>query len=120
MTLCCYTKLIYRRIKEIFMRWLNKKRAGGKTTGLIFASEATGYPIIVETEAQARNVKAIAAKLGANIPEPMSVKNYFDTRQGRHIEKILIDESPRIIEDALKRYFGVEIAAATMTLEDIR
>lgn len=102
------------------MKWLNKKRAGGKTTGLIFASEATGYPIIVETEMQARNIKDIATKLGVKIPEPMSVKSYFDTRQGRHIEKILIDESPRIIEDALKRYFGVEIVAVTMSLDDIK
>lgn len=102
------------------MKWLNKKRAGGKTTGLIFTSEATGYPIIVETEAQARNVKALATKMEVKIPEPMSVKSYFDTRQGRHIEKILIDESPKIIEDALKRYFGVEIAAVTMSLDDIK
>ena len=102
------------------MKWLNKKRAGGKTTGSIFASEATDYPIIVETEMQARNIKDIATKLGVKIPEPMSVKNYFDTRQGRHIEKILIDESPRIIEDALKKYFGVEIVAVTMSLDDIK
>lgn len=47
------------------MRWLNKKRASGKTTGLIFASEATGYPIIVETDIQAKTVKEIAVKLGA-------------------------------------------------------
>lgn len=103
------------------MRWLNKKRASGKTTGLIFASEATGYPIIVETDIQAKTVKEIAVKLGAKIPEPMSVKKFFDTSQGRHYEKLLIDESPRIIEEALRKYFnGIEIAAATMSLDDIK
>jgi hypothetical protein len=103
------------------MRWLNKKRASGKTTGLIFASEATGYPIIVETDIQAKTVKDNAAKLGVKIPEPMSVKKFFDTSQGRHYEKILIDESPRIIEEALKKYFnGIEISAVTMSLDDIQ
>lgn len=102
------------------MKWLNKKRASGKTTGLIFASEATGYPIIVATDMQSKVVKENAAKLGAKIPEPMSVKTFFATKQGKHIEKILIDESPRIIEDALQKYFGVEIAAATMSLEDMQ
>lgn len=51
----------------------------------------------------------------------MSVKKFFATSQGRHYEKLLIDESPRIIEEALRKYFnGIEIAAATMSLDDIK
>lgn len=102
------------------MKWLNKKRASGKTTGLIFTSEATGYPIVVETPAQARIIKEKAIKMGVKIPEPMSAKDYLDNSRGRHFEKILIDESSRIIETALESYFNTKIAAITMSLEDMQ
>lgn len=75
---------------------------------------------MVETPAQARNVKEQAIKMGVKIPEPMSVKNYLDNSRGRHFEKILIDESPRIIEAALESYFNVKIAAITISLEDMQ
>ena len=102
------------------MKWINKKRGSGKTTGLIFTSQATQYPIIVETDRQAAIIKKQADKLGINIPEPMSVKQYFNQKRGSNIEKILIDESPRIIEKALQRYFEAEIAAVTMSLDDTK
>ena len=38
------------------MRLLIKDRAKGKTTQMIYTSEATEYPIVVETEGQKSNL----------------------------------------------------------------
>lgn len=95
---------------------LIKKRATGKTTGLLYTSEATGYPIIVENEIQVRNLKARAEAMDIIIPEPMTVQQFRERRRGmRHPEHILIDEGYKIISDALTNYFGTNVMAVTIS-----
>lgn len=100
------------------MKLLNKKRASGKTMGLIFTSEATGYPIVVETHKRAKEIQDFAEQLGTNIPEPMSVEEYLKFSRGRRIEKILIDEGLGVIQMALEEFFKTKVSAVTMTLDD--
>ena len=100
------------------MKLLNKRRAGGKTMGLIFTSEATGYPIVVETHKRARKIQDFAEQLGTNIPKPMSVEEYLNFSRGKRIEKILIDEGLGVIQMALEKFFQTKVATVTMTLDD--
>ena len=50
------------------MKLINKKRQTGKTTGLIYTSEATGYSIIVNTEEERRYINKAVEKMGCTIP----------------------------------------------------
>ena len=53
------------------MRLLIKDRAKGKTTQMIYTSEATGYPIVVETEMQKNFIMDKAKSMDTIIPEPI-------------------------------------------------
>ena len=44
------------------MRLLIKDRGKGKTTGLIYASEATGFPIATGNEVMVEHIKQMAKK----------------------------------------------------------
>lgn len=97
------------------MRLLIKDRAKGKTTQMIYTSEATGYPIVVETETQKRFLMNMAGGMDINIPEPIAVNDIERRTRGCRIEKVLIDEGYNIIEKALKEYIGCEVVAVTLT-----
>lgn len=99
------------------MRLLIKDRAKGKTTQMIYTSEATGYPIVVETETQKRFLMNMAEDMDINIPEPIAVNDIERRTRGYRIEKVLIDEGYNIIAKALKEYIGCEVAAVTLTDE---
>lgn len=98
------------------MRLLIKDRAKGKTTQMIYTSESTGYPIVVETEAQKSLLMDKAKNMDVIIPEPVTI-NDIERRKlrGCRIEKVLIDEGYNIIANALKEYIGCEVAAVTLT-----
>ena len=100
------------------MKFLFKNRGTGKTVGLLFTSEATGYTIIVDSERQVEYLKSKANELGITIPEPMT-SDTFRSYGHSHcslIKGILIDEADSIIEKALIDYFsGANIVAITMT-----
>lgn len=98
------------------MRLLIKDRAKGKTTQMIYTSEATGYPIVVETEMQKNFIMDKAKEMDIVIPEPITI-NEIEHRKLREyrIEKVIIDEGYNIIANALKEYIGCEVAAVTLT-----
>lgn len=99
------------------MKLIDRERGSGKTTKLIYTSEITGYPIVAESNQSIEYIKRQARELGANIPNPMTVKEMRSIR-GIRFDRILLDEGFSIIEEALKTYFGVEVAAVTFTSND--
>ena len=58
------------------MKGLFRKRGGGKTTALVYASAITGYPIVVPTTINKRYVKDVARRAGVSIPEPAAPLQY--------------------------------------------
>ena len=96
------------------MRLLFKDRGQGKTTGLIYASEATGYPIVTFGNVQAKTIKELAKQMGCIIPEPLTV----DVLKIRHLPSntnVLLDEVTTILDKALKSYLGVNVVCATIS-----
>ena len=99
------------------MRLLIKDRGKGKTTGLIYASEATGYPIATANEVMVENIKKLAAEMNCNIPEPATFWELQNGRcKGNHLyDTVLIDEVEFILEEALNQYLGCKVKCATMS-----
>lgn len=98
------------------MKLLVKDRGTGKTTGLIYTSEATGYPIVTSSKIQAHYIKDNAEKMGCLIPEPLTVEEVRSSHvlRGRD-NKILFDNVETILSAALNAYLDANIICATMT-----
>lgn len=99
------------------MRLLIKKRQSGKTTGLIYASEATGYPIATANECMVKSIKDKAAEMGCTIPTPVT---FYELRnwKGRGMrlyDTVLIDEVESILGAALNEYLHCDVKCATYT-----
>lgn len=100
------------------MKLIIKDRGKGKTTGLIYTSESTGYPIVVHNEIAVNNVKDMAAKMGCEIPEPITMttlKNGKLNHMNHRYGGVLIDNVDFILEAALNEYFGCAVQCATMS-----
>lgn len=99
------------------MNLLIKDRASGKTTGLIYTSEATQYPIVTFNRMSINYIKNMAEDMGCLIPEPLCIDDFKgDLARGRRFpDNVLLDEAGMIIGDALKAYLGTNVVAATMT-----
>ena len=91
-----------------------KKRGTGKTTGLIYASEITGYPIVVDTMTKVENIKNKAKEMGCDIPQPICARDLVNSKIKLGCP-ILIDEGQILIEIALESYLGAPVAAITFT-----
>lgn len=102
------------------MKIINKPRQTGKTTQLIYASATVGFPIIVSNKARVGDIEHLAKKMNVDIPTPMTVSEY---KQSRPLPSttVLIDEGIDIIEAALVSYLGngTNIAAITMTTPEL-
>lgn len=96
------------------MRLLIKDRGKGKTTGLIYASEATGYPIATGNEVMVDHIKQMAKEMNCNIPEPITFYELKKLRDNSY-STVLLDEVTCILEDALSEYLGTNVICATMT-----
>ncbi|MCM1269394.1 MAG: hypothetical protein NC247_02045 [Ruminococcus flavefaciens] len=96
------------------MRLLIKERQSNKTTGMLFTSEATGYPIVVQNYARKRQLCEHAKNIGVMIPDPITVKDIKDNRETYH-KNVLIDEAYDIITEALNCYLGTNVVAATIS-----
>lgn len=99
------------------MNLLIKDRASGKTTGLIYTSEATQYPIVTFNRKSIEHIKDMAREMGCLIPEPLCFGDFRgDSNRGSRLpENILVDEVGMVIEDALNSYFHTNVVSATMT-----
>lgn len=96
------------------MNLLIKGRGKNKTTGLIYTSEATRYPIVCNGKIQTHYIKEMAEKMGCKIPEPLTVEEL------RHHtlppkSNILFDNLETIIEKAVNVYLDANVVCATMT-----
>lgn len=96
------------------MRLLIKERQSSKTTGMLYASEATGYPIVVQNHARKRQLCEHAKSIGVIIPEPLTVKDIKDNREYYHAN-VFVDEAYDIITEALNCYLGTNVVAATIS-----
>lgn len=99
------------------MNLLIKDRAKGKTTGLIYTSEATQYPIVTFNRRSIDYIKEMAKDMECLIPEPLCIGDFTgDSAKGRRLpDNILLDEAGMAISDALNAYLGTNVVAATMT-----
>lgn len=96
------------------MNLLIKGRGSNKTTGLIYTSEATGYPIVCSSKIQTHYIKEMAEKLGCKIPEPLSVEELKHHKIPPKSD-ILFDNLETIIEKAVNVYLDANVVCATMT-----
>lgn len=97
------------------MRLLLKARGTGKTMGLIYASEATGYPIVTNSKIQVSYIQEQAKSMGCDIPEPITVGELHTSRVLPPETNVLFDNVETILEDALNCYLGVKVVGATMS-----
>lgn len=99
------------------MKLIVKDRQKGKTTGLIYTSEATGFNIVCANKAHADNIRNMAKDMGCQIPRVLTVNEIqnpidIDTSKER---QFLLDDTEYILRDALEKYLGVNIFAAALT-----
>ena len=82
------------------MKLLIKDRGTSKTTGLIYASEATGYPIVTRSKIQSCYIEDMAKDMGCDIPEPLTVSELHTSRVLPPETNVFFDNIETIIEDA--------------------
>lgn len=97
------------------MELLIKERGSGKTTGLIYASEATGYPICVVFRSSIDYILEEARKLGCNIPQPVTVLELRNGCYRGSFKNVLFDEIGEILGAAVNEYLGVNVVCGTTT-----
>ena len=102
------------------MRLIVKGRASGKTAEMIHASEVTGIPIATCSRDRVENIKMMAARMGCDIPEPIT---YYELTNNHHrgVEQyrdILADDVDSILQKALNSYLNCNVVSATMTPRD--
>jgi hypothetical protein len=91
-----------------------KDRQKGKTTQLIYISEATRYPIVVPFEAQKKYIIELANQMHCSIETPLTIREMKE--KGISVETpILFDNIESILGDAVQQYLGAEVFCATMT-----
>lgn len=99
------------------MKLIIKDRGMGKTTQLIYMSEATGYPIVTNNKFSINSLKMRAKKLGCEIPEPItSYEMASGKKRGNHLyDNILVDEVALdgVLKDALNKYFNSNVVTCT-------
>lgn len=97
------------------MKLLIKPRASGKTTGLIYTSEATGYPIVTNSKITANYIKEQAKEMNCDIPDPITVNDIHSGIGLPSDANILFDNVETILKDALNYYLGANVVCATMS-----
>lgn len=89
-----------------------KRRGEGKTTRLVYLSELTGYPIVTNSRIAAANIKELASRCHADIPDPIVASSLMESMKGRHVEGLLVDD----IDHVLQSIINTPIFAATVTV----
>lgn len=95
------------------MKVIYQKPRSGKTTKLIQMSHDNWIYIVTVDEKRANNIAHMAYELKIDIPYPITLQEYLNTKmRGSHIKKVLIDDA----DDILKNIFNtVEIDTITMS-----
>ena len=94
---------------------LNMRRGSGKTMLLIQQSHTTGYPIITHTAQQAKRITEKAYQYGYTIPAPIVFNGKLSLR-GYGYDKYLVDNIDMVLSDMITSYYGVPVAAVTMSV----
>lgn len=97
------------------MKLLVKNRGAGKTTGLIYTSEATGYPIVTSSKIRACYIKDQAKEMNCDIPDPLTVEDVRVNKVLHSGSNILFDDVETILEAAVNQYLNSNVVCATMT-----
>lgn len=97
------------------MKLLIKDRGSSKTTGLIYTSESTGYPIVTNSKVQASYIKDQAKSMGCDIPEPLTVNDLQFSKLLPPKSKVLFDNIEENLEEAINYYLNADVVCATMT-----
>ena len=99
------------------MKLIIKKRQTGKTTGLIYTSEATGFSIICTDKNRATYVKNAADKLSCNIPPVYTVDEILHSMKADKsvTNQFLLDDADQILTEALESYLNCKLFAATIS-----
>lgn len=102
------------------MKVFNLKRGKGKTTRMIYASELHNAPILCTTESHKHNIICQARNFDVEIPEPITVQEFVNTKRGTGIDKILVDELLLIIQNLLSCAIGrkIDVIAATLSTDE--
>lgn len=87
-------------------------RGQGKTTAMVYASAATGAPILCPSHQQGKYIKLKADELGVEIPDPVYLEDDF---RWRHIESVLVDDAEQVLRGLIKKAIGAELMAFTMS-----
>lgn len=97
------------------MNLLIKEKGSGKTTGLIYSSESTRYPIVTSSKIQACYIKDMAKEMNCDIPDPLTVDDLRLSGALPSFANVLFDNVETILEAAINSYLGVNVVCATMT-----
>ena len=92
-----------------------KDKGSSKTTGLIYTSEATGYPIVTDSNVQVFYIKEQAKDMGCDIPEPLTISDLRAHSKLHPKSNVLFDNIETILEKAINLYLDANVVCATMT-----
>ena len=92
-------------------------RGAGKTTGLIWQSSLTGYPIVCATNQSVNHIKDMANRLGIKIPEPISAFT-IAMQRGVEYDKVLVDNAEWVLQILISSLTHASVAALTMSQGD--
>ena len=84
---------------------------------LVMTSAVMNMPIMCDNLHRVQTINDVAINLGVNIPEPIIHKQDRPYRGYSNNISVLLDNADWYIEEALKNYFGVNIAACTFNID---
>lgn len=102
------------------MKIINRSRVTGKTTQLIYASEANEIPIVTHNP---KYIIDLAKKLGCNIPEPISIDKYIRSYAGNtrlsRFPRYYVDDLECIIDFILPNVDAVTTSIGKENVKDV-
>ena len=92
-------------------------RGRGKTILLIHESERTQIPIMCSSKTETQIIKDRAKEMGCSIPQPISANDTMSLK-GKRLPRVLIDNADVMLSQLVKKLYGAEIEAFTMSIDD--
>ena len=98
------------------LNFITKKRGMGKTTMLIYASAATGIPIVANSKKQCEYIADKAREYEVSIPKPVTPEEVRGGRlAGTGVTELFADDAEDLITNALREYLGRDVVCVTLT-----